>query len=229
VNLGEHGFRSIYNNEICLFKLLSMTTISIDSLLNPRQLTKEEFRNQILDKGWRLSDVALRWRITKHYLSHIIANEERDSKWNDLVYALPKISRLQRKTITEVRRKLRSPTKVARNRKKNEVLCIDEQEPKYLIEDPRIKRINDDLGGTSERGLRYSGFLMPKDELILIIDLGSFGSEGDYVTVEHVKREQDQFGKDVELYFVVGASGDGMWATPDQIDLWATATGRSFA
>jgi hypothetical protein len=70
---------------------------------NEISMSKDEFKDGILSKGWSLSNLAWRWGITAEYLSRLITNQNRGRHWDDAVRGLPTIGRIKAATIRKER------------------------------------------------------------------------------------------------------------------------------
>lgn len=56
-----------------------------------KQMAPEEFKSEILRKGWTYRALAERWSVTDNWISKIARNENRPLHWDDAVRGLPVI------------------------------------------------------------------------------------------------------------------------------------------
>lgn len=55
----------------------------------PARMTHEEFRNEVLRRGWTYRALAARWEVTENWVSKIARNTARPQHWDDAVRGLP--------------------------------------------------------------------------------------------------------------------------------------------
>jgi hypothetical protein len=79
------------------------------SLLRPARLSPVDFEALIRQRGWQMADAAARWAIQPETLSRVAADPEREIRWDDLVRALPAITRRERAAATAARLQLHPP------------------------------------------------------------------------------------------------------------------------
>lgn len=199
--------------------------ISGYSLIRPARLDPVEFKALISGKGWRMADVACRWGIKPETLSRLAANPDRDFKWDDLARALPHISRSERAAATEVRLALNPPKKRLRIRNEPKPHAAKQQDPALEVCDELEER----YGTTKQHqnGLRYQGYLVIGDELIATEDIDSFASAGDHLYVLATELGTYLDGSIREDYLIESEHGDARLFTPEDMDRWMAATGRS--
>lgn len=76
------------------------------ALLRPARLTPADFKRLIRQRGWQMADAAARWAIQPETLSRVAADPEREIRWDDLVRALPTLTRRERAAATAARLQL---------------------------------------------------------------------------------------------------------------------------
>jgi hypothetical protein len=79
------------------------------ALLRPARLTPADFKGLIRQRGWQMADAAARWAIQPETLSRVAADPEREIRWDDLVRALPALTRRERAAATAARLQLYPP------------------------------------------------------------------------------------------------------------------------
>jgi hypothetical protein len=63
-----------------------------------KNLSKEEYKQTIINKGWNITEVAIRWGYKSSVRVHQIANnEDRPIRYDDMVKGLP-CKKMQSKT-----------------------------------------------------------------------------------------------------------------------------------
>jgi hypothetical protein len=68
-----------------------------------------EFKALIRQRSWQMADAAACWDIQPATLSRVAADPERETRWDDLVRALPALTRRERAAATAARLQLYPP------------------------------------------------------------------------------------------------------------------------
>jgi plasmid maintenance system antidote protein VapI len=56
-----------------------------------QRITPEEFKSEVLRRGWTYRALAERWEVTENYVSKLARNPERSLHWDDAVRGLPTV------------------------------------------------------------------------------------------------------------------------------------------
>ncbi|WP_432263250.1 hypothetical protein [Cupriavidus sp. TMH.W2] len=196
------------------------------SLMRPDRMAPSEFKSMLVGKGWRMADVACRWGIKPETLSRLVADPSRDTKWDDLARALPRLSRAERAAATAARRALAPPKKRSRNLPEKATLA-PVLEPPARTGNPIADLDAEFAPPQRQNGLRYHGYVTENDELIAAEDVGEFASAGDHLYVKEVRLGAYADGAVREEYLAETESGETLWLTPEEMDQWMVASGRS--
>lgn len=58
-----------------------------------RRMSSEEFKAEVIKRGWTYRALAKRWGVTVGWISRVARNEDRAPHWNDAVLGLPTVVR----------------------------------------------------------------------------------------------------------------------------------------
>ena len=191
-------------------------------ILRPPKLSKDAFKALIIGRGWRMADAAFRWGVRPETLSRAAGDESRDLRWDDLVRSLPQLDRRQRAAATAARLH-QNPAKV-RNRQKLTSATVTTE--KTTI--PTDHWFDDDEPNDQYvDGFRYREYVDRGSELVVMMDIGEFASEGMTLVVVKTRAGVDDHGGATEEYLCRTPENEEMWLTPDQMDDWVVSTGRT--
>ncbi|WP_225776506.1 hypothetical protein [Pseudomonas sp. Marseille-Q5115] len=201
------------------------------ALLCPSRLSPSEFKALIRQRGWRMADAAVRWNVRPETLSRVAADPSRETRWDDLVRALPQLTRRERAAATAARLALHPP----RPRARVGVAEVDSpaMNPSPPASPPaplswaadEDEDLDDSAYGTN--GFRYRGYVGVRSELIVVREIGSFASEGAVLVVSDTRLGVNAHAEPQEEYCCEAPSGLLQWLTPDQMDDWVVSTGKT--
>lgn len=211
-----------------------MKTCSVDqvesgmALLRPTRLTPAQFKAQIRLRGWQMADAAARWAIQPATLSRVAADPERETRWDDLVRALPSLTRRERAAATAARLKLYPP----RPRPAKTAPLEPDVVPPSPPAPPPFAWTDEDEEDfssyeTSGNGFRYQGYVGIASELVVVMEIGSFAPEGATLVVIDTRLGMHPDAGAQEEYLCESAYGTTLWLEPDQMDDWVVSTGKT--
>lgn len=198
------------------------------SLLKPSSLSPEEFKTLLRRRGWRMADAAVRWNIRAETLSRIAADPARETRWDDMVRALPLLTRRERAAATAARLALHPP-RPRQSRESADPLerqLTDARAVEPFSWDARDEDDDEPFTGTVD-GLRYQGYVGLGSELVTISEIGSFAREGAYLMVIDTRLSAGPEGEAREEYLCECAGGQTLWLDPDEMDDWVVSTGKT--
>jgi hypothetical protein len=147
------------------------------ALLRPARLTPADFKALIRQRGWQMADAAERWAIQPETLSRVAADPERETRWDDLVRAMPALTRRERAAATAARLQLypRRP----RAAKALPVAPASKKGPPSAPTLPPFAWVDEedeDFSSyeTSGNGFRYQGYLGIGAEFMVVREIGDF-------------------------------------------------------
>jgi hypothetical protein len=200
------------------------------ALLRPPRLTPADFKVLIHQRGWQTADAAARWAIQPATLSRIAADPDRETCWDDLVRALPVLTRRERTATTAARLQLYPPR--PRATKVLPLAPASQEGPASLPAPPPFAWVEEDdeddsAYETAGNGFRYQGYVGLGSELVVVVESGSFAPEGAtlVVTDTHLGLHLDAGAQ--EEYLCESAHGTTLWLEPDQMDDWVVSTGKT--
>lgn len=120
------------------------------------QLSREAFREELRRRGWRMVDAARRWGITPEHFSRLLAKQDRGTHWNDALFGLPVLTRLQR---LKMRKRSRNRNRVANS--------------EWVPKEPDHEALR------SQPGYLFHGSLVPGAVVIAMEVIGVVAEEGD--------------------------------------------------
>jgi hypothetical protein len=198
------------------------------ALLRPTRLTPAQFKALIHQRGWKMADAAARWDIQPATLSRVAADPERETRWDDLVRALPSLTRRERAAATAARLQLypprpRAPKTAAPS---SEVMSPS---PPALPPFAWTDEEDEDFSSyeTSGNGFRYQGYVGMGSELVVVMEIGSFAPEGATLVVIDTRLGMHPDAGAQEEYLCESAHGTTLWLEPDQMDDWVVSTGKT--
>jgi hypothetical protein len=199
------------------------------ALLRPARLTPADFKALIRQRGWQMADAAARWAIQPETLSRVAADPERETRWDDLVRALPALTRRERAAATAARLQLypRRP----RVAKVLPVAPASKERPPSTPTLPPFAWTDDEEEDfsayeTSGNGFRYQGYVGIASELVVVMAIGSFAPEGATLLVIDTRLGMHPDAGAQEEYLCESAHGITLWLEPDQMDDWVVSTGK---
>lgn len=198
-------------------------------LLRPARLSPTDFKGLIKKRGWRMADAAVRWDVRPETLSRVAADPQRETRWDDLVRALPVLTRRERAAATAARLQLYPP----RPRAVPAVAPV--AEPAVAPAAPARPAFDwaDDEDDAFESfapagsGYRYQDYVGLGSELVVVSEIGSFASEGTVLVVTDTRLGVNDEGQAQEEYHCEAPRGTTLWLTPDQMDDWVVSTGKT--
>lgn len=196
-------------------------------LLRPGKLSRDDFKQLIVQKGWRMADVACRWSIRPEHMSRIAADDDRDCKWDDLARALPTLSPNEQAAVKAARLVLAPPTK--RPRKTNAVHEASPEMPQAIAPPAATPKPfnwdhddddddDDDFAGAYTDGYRWRRYLTRGAELVVDREIDNFAAYGAILVVIATREGVDSAGGAQEEYQCEAPSGAQRWFEPDEID-----------
>lgn len=205
------------------------------ALLCPPQLSPTEFKALIRQRGWRMADAAVRWNVRPETLSRVAADPAREIRWDDLVRALPHLTRRERAAVTAARLELYPPRPrvpadlapaagpISHPITEPSPASLPALAPQLWIDD------EDDLGDStvSANGFRYQGYVGVHSELVVVREIGSFAPEGAVLVVTEIRVGVNAQAEPQEEYCCASPSGVLQWLTPDEMDDWVVSTGKT--
>jgi hypothetical protein len=199
------------------------------ALLRPARLTPADFKELIRQRGWQMADAAARWTIQPETLSRVAADPEREIRWDDLVRALPALTRRERAAATAARLQLYPPR--PRVAKALPVAPASKEGPPSTPNLPPFAwtdEEDEDFSAyeTSGNGFRYQGYVGIASELVVVMDIGSFAPEGATLVVIDTRLGMHPDAGAQEEYLCESAHGTTLWLEPDQMDDWVVSTGK---
>lgn len=204
-------------------------------LLRPGKLSRDDFKQLILHKGWRMADVACRWSIRPEHMSRIAADEDRDFKWDDLARALPTLSPNEQAAVKAARMVLAPPAK--RQRKITQVQDAPIEVPVAVAssaaaDKPFTWNHDDDeddeeFAGVATDGYRWRRYLSRGAELVVDSEIDNFATFGSILVVVATREGVDSAGGVQEEYQCEAPSGSQRWFEPDEIDDWLVYNGKT--
>lgn len=192
-------------------------------LLRPARLSSHDFKQQIHQRGWRMADAAARWDVRPESLSRVAADPQRDLRWDDLVRALPLITRGERAAATAARRQLYPP--------RPRLAPTAAAGAPALPPAPWAWREDEDedaeLGASHADGFRYQDYVALGAELVVVSEIGSFAAEGVTLVVVDIRLGVDAQAGAQEEYLCQSPGGARLWLEPAQMDDWVVSTGKT--
>jgi hypothetical protein len=200
------------------------------ALLRPTRLTPAQFKALIHQRGWKMADAAARWDIQPATLSRVAADPERETRWDDLVRALPSLTRRERAAATAARLQLYPPR--PRAAKALPVAPSSKEGPPSTPTLPPFAwtdEEDEDFSSyeTSGNGFRYQGYVGMGSELVVVMEIGSFAPEGATLVVTDTRLGMHSDAGAQEEYLCESAHGTTLWLEPDQMDDWVVSTGKT--
>jgi hypothetical protein len=195
-------------------------------LLRPARLSTADFKGLIKTRGWRMADAAVRWDVRPETLSRVAANPQRDTRWDDLVRALPLLSRRERTAATAARLRLFPP-------RVRPPVTAQDTAPAQLVRLPPLPfdwaEEEDELApsGPAGNGYRYQEYVGLGSELVVVNEIGSLATEGTVLVVINTRLGMTEGGHVQEEYCCEALQGTMLWLTPDQMDDWVVSTGKT--
>lgn len=213
-----------------------MKTCAVDqvemgmALLRPARLSSANFKALIRQRGWQMADAAARWSIQPETLSRVAADPEREIRWDDLVRALPLLTRRERAAVTAARRRLYPPR--PRAAKALSAAAASKQEPFNGASQPPFPWADEEeedfsAYATVGNGFRYRGYVGIGSELEVVMEIGSFAPEGATLVVIDTRLGLQPDAGAQEEYLCESAHGTTLWLEPDQMDDWVVSTGKT--
>jgi hypothetical protein len=195
-------------------------------LLRPGKLPRDDFKQLIAQKGWRMADVACRWSIRPEHMSRIAADENRDFKWDDLARALPTLSPNEQAAVKAARLVLVPPAK--RQRKTTHVQETSTETPQAVANSAAPTKPfswehdddddDDDFSVVGIDGYRWKRYLTRGAELVVDREIDNFAAYGAILVVIAVREGVDTTGGAQEEYQCEAPTGAQRWFEPDEID-----------
>jgi hypothetical protein len=200
------------------------------ALLRPTRLTPAQFKALIHQRGWKMADAAARWDIQPATLSRVAADPERETRWDDLVRALPSLTRRERAAATAARLQLYPPQ--PRAAKALPVAPSSKEGPPSTPTLPPFAwtdEEDEDFSSyeTSGNGFRYQEYVGMGSELVVVMEIGSFAPEGATLVVTDTRLGMHSDAGAQEEYLCESAHGTTLWLEPDQMDDWVVSTGKT--
>lgn len=200
------------------------------ALLRPSRLSPSEFKALIRQRGWRMADAAMRWNVRPETLSRVAADPARETRWDDLVRALPQLTRRERAAATAARLALHPPRPRACEVAAADGPVINRSPPAsppapLSWADDEDEDLDDSAYGTN--GFRYRGYVGVRSELVVVREIGSFAPEGAVLVVTETRLGVNAHAEPQEEYCCESPSGLLQWLTPDQMDDWVVSTGKT--
>lgn len=199
-------------------------------LLRPARLSPADFKALIRQRGWRMADAAVRWDVRPETLSRVAADPERELRWDDLVRALPVLTRRERAAATAARLQLCPPRPRAAP---VSVAVVDAEAITPTVPAPRPWAWDDEDDDEFESfappgdGFRYRDYVGVKSELVVVSGIGAFAAEGTVLLVTDTRVSMDEDGRAQEEYRCESPQGTTLWLTPAQMDDWVVSTGKT--
>ena len=199
-------------------------------LLRPARLSPADFKSLIKRRGWRMADAAVRWAVRPETLSRVAADPQRDTRWDDLVRALPVLTRRERAAATAARLQLyppqpRSVPASVPAAEGDAVRPTVPTTPPFAWaeeEDDEFESF-----APSGNGFRYQGYVGVGSELVVVGEIGSFAGEGAVLVVIDTRLGVSEDGEAQEEYRCEAPQGTTLWLTPAQMDDWVVSTGKT--
>jgi len=200
------------------------------ALLRPARLTPSDFKALIRQRGWQMADAAARWAIQPATLSRVAADPDRETRWDDLVRALPALTRRERAAATAARLQLYPPR--PRAAKFLPVAPATKEGPLSTPALPPfawVEEEDEDFSAyeTSGNGFRYQGYVGLGSELVVVVEIGSFAPEGATLVVTDTRLGMHPDAGAQEEYLCESPHGTTLWLEPDQMDDWVVSTGKT--
>jgi hypothetical protein len=195
-------------------------------LLRPARLSPIDFKELIKKRGWRMADAAVRWEVRPETLSRVAANPQRETRWDDLVRALPPLSRRERAAATAVRLQLFPPL-TRPTAPVQEAAPAQPGRPFSLPFDWAEEEDEFASFAPASNGYRYQEYVGLGSELVVVNELGSFATEGTVLVVINTRLGMKENGQAQEEYQCEAPQGTMLWLTPDQMDDWVVSTGKT--
>lgn len=199
------------------------------SFLRPLKLSREAFKACIAERGWRMADVACRWAIRPEHLSRIAADEQRDTKWDDLVRSLPGLTRREQAAVTAARLEL-VPRQPRHRTLKTAEPAPASTDPVNLTDPPFTwdhgEEDEDEALALGVDGFRYQTYLSRGSELVVVQAIDGFAREHSILVVMATRIGADVAGGAQEEYQCESATGQYRWFEPEQIDDWLVSNGK---
>ncbi|WP_426154063.1 hypothetical protein [Pseudomonas sp. DC3000-4b1] len=199
------------------------------SLLRPARLSPADFKALIRQRGWRMADAAVRWDVRPETLSRVAADPQRELRWDDLVRALPLLTRRERAAATAARLQLHPP----RPRAAPVAVPVAEADPAQPSSSAPRPFAWDDEDDEFESfappgdGFRYRDYVGVNSELVVVSEIGTFAAEGTVLVVTDTRVGVDEDGAVQEEYLCEAPQGATLWLTPTQMDDWVVSTGKT--
>lgn len=196
-------------------------------LLRPGKLLRDDFKQLIAQKGWRMADVACRWSIRPEHMSRIAADESRDIKWDDLARALPTLTPNEQAAVKAARLLLAPPAKRQRKVTRAEMTPIETPPPAVAGSKAASRPFNwdrddedddEDFPGVGIDGHRWKRYLTRGAELVVDKEIDNYAAYGAILVVIAVRDGVDTAGGAQEEYQCEAPSGAQRWFEPDEID-----------
>lgn len=200
------------------------------TLLRPARLTPSDFKALIRQRGWQMADAAARWAIQPATLSRVAADPDRETRWDDLVRALPVLTRRERAAATAARLQLYPPRpRVAKVLPLAPASKEGPPSPPTVPPFAWVEEEDEDFSSyeTSGNGFRYQGYVAIGSELVVVMDIGSFASEGVTLVVTDTRFGMHPDAGAQEEYLCESPHGTTLWLEPEQMDDWVVSTGKT--
>lgn len=206
-------------------------------LLRPARLSPAAFKALLRERGWRMADAAVRWDVRPETLSRVAADPQREPRWDDLVRALPTLTRREQAAVTAARLQLYPP----RPRRTPAgmpapAVAPDAATPPAPLPSPSRPRFDwaddeDDEEFASfapaGNGYRYHDYVGIGSELVVVSTIGTFATEGTVLVVTETRLGVSELGDAQEEYRCEAPPGHSLWLTPEQMDDWVVSTGKT--
>lgn len=198
-------------------------------LLRPARLSPADFKGLIRQRGWRMADAAVRWDVRPETLSRVAADPQRETRWDDLVRALPVLTRRERAAATAARLQLYPPRPRVRP-----AAPVEAQAPVQTTRPTPgpfdwAEDDEDEFASFAPAadGYRYQDYVGLGSELVVVSEIGSFAAEGTVLVVTDTRLGVNDDGQAQEEYHCEAPRGTTLWLTPDQMDDWVVSTGKT--
>jgi hypothetical protein len=196
------------------------------ALLRPPRLSPVDFKALIRQRGWRMADAAVRWDVRPETLSRVAADSQREIRWDDLVRALPLLTRRERAAATSARLQLFPPSPRARPAPpRQENAPVQPRPPSMPFDWAEEEESGDFAPGCN--GYRYQEYVNLGSELVVVNEIGSFATLGSVLVVINTRLGVQEDGQAQEEYLCEAPEGIKLWLTPDQMDDWVVSTGKT--
>lgn len=198
-------------------------------LIRPARLSPADFKGLLKQRGWRMADAAVRWDVRPETLSRVAADPQRETRWDDLVRALPRLTRRERAAATAARLQLYPPQPRVRSAASvADPAPVPPARPAPAPFDWADEEADEfDSFAPAGNGYRYQEYVGVGSELVVVSEIGSFASEGAVLVVIDTRLGVNEDGQAEEEYHCEAPQGTTLWLTPDQMDDWVVSTGKT--